>query len=58
MVAEIRYHLGVVYAQLGLTTDAAREFDRALVLDPGSKEIAEAKKLLRQPAGEGVLEKA
>ncbi len=58
MIAEIRYHLGVVYAQLGLITDAAREFDRALVLDPENKEVLEAKKRLRQPAGEGVLEKA
>jgi predicted Zn-dependent protease len=58
LVAEIRYHLGVVYAQLGLTTDAAREFDRALVLDPENKDITEAKKRLRQPAGQGILEKA
>ena len=58
MIAEIRYHLGVVYGQLGLTTDAAREFDRALVLDPENEEVLEAKKRLRQPAGEGILEKA
>ncbi|MES2462200.1 MAG: tetratricopeptide repeat protein [Armatimonadota bacterium] len=58
MIAEIRYHLGVVYAQLGLTTDAAREFDRALVLDPENKGITEAKHRLRQPAGQGILEKA
>jgi predicted Zn-dependent protease len=58
MVAEIRYHLGVVYAQLGMATDAAREFERALVLDPDNKTVLEAKKRLRQPAGEGVLEKA
>ena len=57
-IAEIRYHLGIVYAQLGLTTDAARELDRALVLDPESKEVLEAKKRLHQPVGQGILEKA
>jgi tetratricopeptide (TPR) repeat protein len=57
-ISEIRYHLGVVYAQLGLTTDAAREFDRALVLDPENKEVLAQKKRLRQPPGQGIVEKA
>lgn len=58
MVSETHYHLGVVYAQLGLTTDAAREFDRALVLDPENEDVLQAKKRLHLPPGEGVLEKA
>ena len=56
--AETHYHLGVVYAQLGLTTDAVREFDRALVLDPENEDVLQAKKRLHLPPGQGVLEKA
>lgn len=58
LISETHYHLGVVYAQLGLTTDAAREFDRALVLDPENDEVLQKKKLLHQPPGEGIVEKA
>ena len=58
MISELHYHLGVVYSQLGLTTDAAREFDRALVLDPGNDDVLQKKKLLQQPPGKGIVEKA
>ena len=58
LIAETHYHLGVVYAQLGLTTDAGREFDRALVLDPENDDVLQAKKRLHLPPGQGVLEKA
>ena len=34
-IAEIRYHLGTVYAKLGLSADAMTEFDRALAVKPG-----------------------
>ena len=55
---EIRYHLGVVYGQLGQIADARLELDRATVLRKDYKEAEEAKKHLRQPPGQGVVEGA
>ncbi|MBC8104006.1 MAG: tetratricopeptide repeat protein [Cytophagales bacterium] len=57
-IAEMHYHLGVVYGQLGLIREAHLELGRALLLDPDSAEAREAKKRLRQPPGQGVVEKA
>lgn len=56
--AEIRYHMGVVYAQQGLTREAEIELNRALALKPDYPEALRAKSLLRQPPGEGVVEDA
>ncbi len=56
--AEIRYHLGVVYAQQGLTGEADIELSRALVLKPDYPEARRARALLRQAPGEGVVEDA
>jgi predicted Zn-dependent protease len=56
--AELRYHLGVVYAQQGLTGEADIELSRALILKPGYPEARRARALLRQAPGEGVVEDA
>ena len=56
--AELRYHLGVVYAQQGLTGEADIELSRALVLKPDYPEARRARALLRQAPGEGVVEDA
>jgi tetratricopeptide (TPR) repeat protein len=53
---EIRYHLGVVYAQLGLTEQADLEFRRALTLEPDYEPAKRAREQLKQPLGEGVVE--
>lgn len=56
---ELRYHLGVVYAQLGLIREAEGELTRALLLKKGDyPEAKRAKELLRRPPGEGVVEGA
>lgn len=57
-VAELRYHLGVIYAQQGLTREAEIELNRALALKSDYPEAKRAKFLLRQPPGEGVVEGA
>ena len=56
--AEIRYHLGVVYGQLGLIDEARLELDRATILRKNYKEAADAKAHLKQPPGQGVIEGA
>ena len=56
--AELRYHLGVVYAQQGLTREAEIELNRALALKPDYPEARRAKDLLRQPPGKGIVEDA
>lgn len=45
-VAELRYHLGVVLADLGETNEAAIEYDRALRLRPNYRDAKEAKQRL------------
>ena len=55
---EIRYHLGVVYAQQGRTAEAHTELSRALVLKRDYPEARRALDLLRQAPGEGVVEDA
>ena len=56
--AELRYHLGVIYAQQGLTSEAEAELNRALALKPDYPEAKRAKSLLHQPPGEGIVEGA
>jgi Flp pilus assembly protein TadD len=47
-VPEIHYHLGVVYAKLGLTAQAEIELMRALDLRPDYKAATKAKADLSQ----------
>jgi tetratricopeptide (TPR) repeat protein len=54
--AELRYHLGVVYAQMGLTREAQTELTRALRLRNNDyPDAAKAIRRLRQPPGEGIV---
>jgi len=55
---ELHYHLGVVYAQIGLTSDARLEFERALTIDPNLTDAQKAIQRLRLPPGQGVLDHA
>lgn len=55
---DLRYHLGVVYGQLGMIDDARLELERSLVLNPDFKEAQKAIQDLRQPPGKGVVESA
>jgi hypothetical protein len=54
-IPELRYHLGVVYGQLGLTRDAEIELERALRLRPNYREAQEARARLKTAPGMGVL---
>ncbi len=56
--AELRYHLGVVYAQLGQIHEAETELARALKLRPNYPEAKDAQKRLRVKPGEGILQGA
>ena len=57
-IPECRYHLGVVYGQLGLINEARMELDRATTIRKNYEEAEQAKKQLKQPPGKGVTEGA
>lgn len=55
---ELRFHMGIIYAELDQIEAADAEFARALRLRPGYEEAEDARKKLRRPAGQGVLQGA